>query len=299
MKTIPLAQETISISGLNYRLNVWDGGGETTVFLLHGFLDCGANWSFMVDALGASDWHIVAPDWRGHGDSDWIGAGGYYHFTDYVRDLHELVARVGRQRVFIVGHSMGAMVAIHWLSTRPKNVAGCILAEAVGPQPLSAEDYPRRLSKWLQQTAPFDQLSSQNPLANLADAAGRIGRQYRTIEAERLEQIAHNLTHKIADGRLVWKFDPLHKTTSPMPGSPEITSAYLQAIECPLYWVGGENSAFLRPELHNWLDQAQNIAKVTLSNAGHMLHTENPLSLSIEVVRFVSRIDLIEAKSRS
>jgi len=292
-------QHTVSISGLDYGLNVWDGGGETTVLLLHGYLDCGLNWSFLVDALGSFDWHVVAPDWRGHGESAWIGAGGYYHFTDYVRDLHQLVKFIGRKRVVVVGHSMGAMVAVHWLSTRPTNVIGCILAEAVGPQPLSADDYPKRLGQWLQQTAPFDPSKVQRPLRDLADASTRIARQYRSLPADRVRQIAINTTRKRVDGQLVWKFDPLHRTTAPMPGFPAITDAYLKAIECPLFWIGGENSLFLRPELHKWLDQAQNIAKVTLSDAGHMLHTENPLSLSIEVTRFIRSLDPSAAETRS
>ena len=33
------SDQTLSVSGLNYHLNVWDGGGETTVLLLHGYLD--------------------------------------------------------------------------------------------------------------------------------------------------------------------------------------------------------------------------------------------------------------------
>ena len=291
MKPIQLQQKTVPVSGLNYRLNVWDGGGDTTVFLLHGYLDCGLNWSFFVDALGSFDWHVVAPDWRGHGESDWVGAGGYYHFTDYVRDLHQLVKRIARQRIIIVGHSMGAMVAVHWLSTRPANILGCILAEAVGPQPLSADDYPKRLGQWLKQTAPFDPAQVQRPLNDLTDAGKRIARQYRSMSPDRVMQIARNSTRKRVDGQLVWKFDPLHRTIAPMPGFPSITDAYLKAIECPLYWIGGENSLFLRPELHKWLDQAQNIAKVTLSDTGHMLHTENPMALGIEVKRFIHSLD--------
>ena len=88
---------TAQISGLSYACNVWDGGGQTTVILLHGFLDCGLNWQFLVDALGDSDWHIVAPDWRGHGDTEWIGRGGYYHFTDYARDLEQIAEAIRPQ----------------------------------------------------------------------------------------------------------------------------------------------------------------------------------------------------------
>jgi len=54
--------------------------------LVHGFLDLGYTWHEVAATL-ATRAHVIAPDLRGHGDSDWLGAGGYYHFFDYIPEL--------------------------------------------------------------------------------------------------------------------------------------------------------------------------------------------------------------------
>ena len=69
------------------------------MILVHGFLDLAWSWARTVDAGLAEGLHLVAPDMRGHGDSGRFGAGGYYHFADYIADLHELVGQVARERL--------------------------------------------------------------------------------------------------------------------------------------------------------------------------------------------------------
>src|SRR4051812_19362021 len=108
---MPASRKVQLGTGLSYHLLEWDGGGDHTVILLHGFLDNAWGWQAAVDAGLGDGLHVVAPDLRGHGDSDWIGAGGYYHFPDYLADLHDLITQVGRARVSLVGHSMGGSVA--------------------------------------------------------------------------------------------------------------------------------------------------------------------------------------------
>src|SRR5262245_55778139 len=84
-------------TGLNYHLLEWDDAkADHTIVLVHGFLDnC---WGFrrLAEAGLHERFHVIAPDLRGHGDSDWIGPGGYYHFSDYVADLHELIQKIAR-----------------------------------------------------------------------------------------------------------------------------------------------------------------------------------------------------------
>src|SRR5947207_3597120 len=92
VRRVPLA------TGLAYNVLEWDAPSDHTVLLLHGFLDNAWTWQRLVESGLGLPAHVVAPDWRGHGDSDWVGAGGYYHFLDYVADLASLVALVGRRR---------------------------------------------------------------------------------------------------------------------------------------------------------------------------------------------------------
>ncbi|MCP4448844.1 MAG: alpha/beta hydrolase [Myxococcales bacterium] len=77
---------------------------DHSVILINGLLDLSWGWASTVGAGLAGRFHIVAPDLRGHGDSDRVGVGGYYHFVDYLADLHSLIESVGRDRVSLVGH---------------------------------------------------------------------------------------------------------------------------------------------------------------------------------------------------
>ena len=72
-------------TGLDYHLLEWgreNAALDHTVVLVHGFLDLCWGWQDTVEAGLAGRFHVVAPDMRGHGDSDRVGAGGYYHFID-------------------------------------------------------------------------------------------------------------------------------------------------------------------------------------------------------------------------
>src|SRR5262249_10524326 len=77
-------------TGLHYNVVEWDAPGDHTVLLVHGFLDFAYGFAPLVEAGLEGRFHLVAPDLRGHGDSDRVGAGGYYHFADYIADLHDL-----------------------------------------------------------------------------------------------------------------------------------------------------------------------------------------------------------------
>src|SRR6185436_9723124 len=71
--------------------------GETgpVVLLLHGFLEHAHAWDWVAPRVAEAGFHVFALDWRGHGDSQWVGDGGYYHFADYVADLAAIVRSLG------------------------------------------------------------------------------------------------------------------------------------------------------------------------------------------------------------
>ena len=280
----------LSVSGLNYHLNVWDGGGETTVLLLHGYLDVGMTWSFMVDELGPIDWHIVAPDWRGHGDSDWIGAGGYYHFTDYVRDLEQIVRQVRRERLIVVGHSMGAMVASLWAGIEPTSLDGLMLVEGLGPVPVTEADYPQRMRRWLEQTAPYDAEGRDRPMKGLAHAESRLSRAFPRQKGEVVKAMTKFATRVSDDGLLRWKYDPLLTTNSPMPTLPAIALEFWRRVTCPVQWIGGQDSQWSGSRVSTWLDHVAGVERRILPGIGHMVQNEGSVELASELKSFMVRI---------
>ena len=99
----PSRSETVPIRGLDYHVRLWCDTRAPLLVLLHGSQDVSASWQFVVDAL-EHDWHVLAPDWRGHGLSGRSRADSYW-FPDYVADLDALLERFTPEApARLVGH---------------------------------------------------------------------------------------------------------------------------------------------------------------------------------------------------
>ena len=117
------------ISNGEVGLNVAVDGADDAppVVLLHGILDSGRTWDWMVPRL-ADDYRVVRLDFRGHGGSD--RAPGAYHMQEYVSDAVAACEQVARTPCVIIGHSLGGATAAGLAQTRPDLVRGVVLEDA-------------------------------------------------------------------------------------------------------------------------------------------------------------------------
>jgi pimeloyl-ACP methyl ester carboxylesterase len=142
----------VDSQGLPIHYLEWGEPAGDPLILVHGYLDLAHSWTFFVTSLrqrlGKSLW-IIAPDCRGHGDSGWVGAGGYYHFPDYVFDLDRLVRALGATQFKLIGHSMGGTISFLYAGTFPKRVNRLVLIEGIGPPSMKFSDAPLRMAKWI------------------------------------------------------------------------------------------------------------------------------------------------------
>jgi len=83
----------------------WGSPAKPLLLLIHGGRDHARNWDWVAEDL-RRDFHIVAPDLRGHGDSQW-SIGGSYAMVDYTLDVVQLLKSLDVDRVAIIGHSLG------------------------------------------------------------------------------------------------------------------------------------------------------------------------------------------------
>src|ERR1044071_4887923 len=111
----------VDSQGLLLHCLEWGDCENEPLILVHGYLDLAESWRAFVAALARRKPHlwVIAPDCRGHGDSGWIGAGGYYHFPDYVFDLDCVVRARHIQSFTLVGHSMGGTISLLYAGTLP------------------------------------------------------------------------------------------------------------------------------------------------------------------------------------
>jgi len=253
--------------------------------LVHGFLDLAYGWHEVAPLLGA---HAIAVDLRGHGDSDWIGPGGYYHFMDYVADLDEVIARLARERVIVVGHSMGGGVAAYWAGTRPTRPAAVALLEGLGPPDQSGSELGARTAQWID--AWRSARAKRKPMASLADAAARL-RKHDPLLAEALSlRLAEAGTREVEGGGLAWKHDPLHATIGPYPFRRDHAAAYWRRITCPVIAIDGAQSILNLPEAERAARRAE-IARCThavLAGAGHMMQRHRPIELARMLVELAA-----------
>lgn len=263
-------------TGLTYHLHEWEGPRDVTFVLVHGFTDLGYGWRTVAEHL-APHGHVIAPDLRGHGDSDWIGAGGYYHFMDYVADLDDVIAQRVTGRLVLVGHSMGGSVAAYWAGTRPERASALALLEGIGPPDMSGFDGPTRTAHWIDSWRAAR--GKVRALPSLADAARRLRAHDPLLSEELALDLAEHGTRLVDGGPgRTWKHDPLHLTIGPYTYRVDAAIKYWQRITCPVLIVDGAQSTLNLPEPERASRRAQfaNHTHEVIEGAGHMLTRHQP-----------------------
>ncbi len=278
------------VRGLRYHVRRWPGEGGPCVVLLHGWMDVSASFQFLVDALPAQ-WDLYAPDWRGYGLTDW-GKSDCYWFPDYLADLDALLQQIApRAPVNLVGHSLGGNVACLYAGVRPARIRRLVNLEGFGMSVTQPGQAPERYARWL------DELQGRKgfrPYASFAALAERMRRNNPRLSAERADFLARHWGYELPDGQVQLRGDPAHKIVYPVLYRYEEARACWNEVAAPVLWIdAGESKALARVGL----DAAQyaerraafrNLRYVTVSNAGHMLHHDQPEQIARHLEEFVS-----------
>lgn len=244
------------------------------LILVHGGRDHARSWDWTAQEL-SKDYHVVAMDHRGHGDSDWVSDGNY-DAGDMVYDLAQLIHQLDVGPVRIVAHSMGGNVALRYTGMFPDMVTKLVAIEGLGPSParreeLRATPYPQRQAEWIEKKR---------------KAAGRSPRKYESIEAAYARMIEENsyLTQDQArhltihgvnrneDGTYSWKFDPHLNVWSVEDVADEFVEATWNAITCPTLLLYGSESWASNPEKDGRLKHFNTAKVIEFEKAGHWLH---------------------------
>ena len=283
-------EKTTEAAGLSIHYLEWGEPAGEPLVLVHGFLDHAHSWRPFVESLQGKSkqplW-IVAPDCRGHGDSGWVGGGGYYHFPDYVFDLHCLIQSFGAPRFKLIGHSMGGSISFLYTGTFPERVANLVLIEGVGPPGLDFSAAPPRMEKWITEVRErgrkhFRQYSS------IEAGARQLQQTNPRLNSEFALELARTGMKQNAAGKWVWKFDPLHRTTAPQPFYTDQAVEFLRRIQCPVLLIEGKEShQTRRTDKQERFDVISSHRHVVIENAGHMVHQDNPEALAFAVSEFL------------
>ena len=292
--------EFVPIRGLQYHVRIWQdptpapaASALPPLVLVHGWMDVAASYQFMVDALShafAAGRTIIAPDWRGFGQTGVAGAVDNYWFPDYLADLDFLLDHYVQTRpVDLVGHSMGGNVVMSYAAIRPQRIHKLVNLEGFGQPAAPSSDAPERYGQWMDALKSLQ--SGELNLKAYSDVGGVARRLMRTnprLSADKANWLASHWAQADAGGQWHILGDPAHKIISANLYRLEETLALYKRINAPLLAVEASDDSigkwwkgkYSLGEYHERLKLVPNAQVAVIEDAGHMLHHDQPAQLA-------------------
>jgi pimeloyl-ACP methyl ester carboxylesterase len=278
MSDAPTGPRSTFFTSQRLRLHAvhWGREGAPVLVLVHGGRDHARSFDAVAEAL-RDRWHVVAPDLRGHGDSEWA-RGGSYTMAELVLDLAALVDGLGPAPVVLVGHSLGGAVVLHYAGLRPERVARVAAIEGLGPSPAMraeqlARSFAERLGGFVDAARAIDAREPRH-YPSLEAAAARMREQNAFLtEAQALHLTRHGARRR-DDGSYVWKYDRMILTPSAARPDFEGLEALWGRIPCPVLLVRGARSWASDPVLDGRAAAFRDARLVNVEGAGHWVHHE-------------------------
>ena len=263
----------------------WGNAEAPPLLLVHGGRDHCRNWDWLAERLGR-DWHIIAPDLRGHGDSQW-SQDGTYMMAGYVYDMAQLVHQLKLAPVTILAHSLGGNIALRYAGLYPANVARLIAIEGLGPSPRRMAErekkpFPDRMRAWIDEQRA---LSARLPrrYASIEDAWKRMQEENKHLTPEQARHLTVHGVNQNEDGTYSWKFDNYVRAFSPHSFNAEDARVLWGRITCPTLLVRGMESWASNPLEDGRAAYFKNARVVNIDKAGHWVHHDQ-LEAFLEVV---------------
>lgn len=222
--------ETLNGLTLHYRL--WGSGPRTPILLLHAATSQAAEFEPLAIEL-ARDRRVFALDLRGHGASDWAPDGDY-RLDAYLADLDAFLKYLELSRVWLLGSSLGAGIAMAYAAREPGRLRRILLDDQPPESPPA-----HMIEPFLQTLAALDR-----PFTGADEAMAARARVTGLRQTEQLrETVAANLRHD-AHGAFRWRWDPeILRTFSR--GCVDLWPDF-KSLDAETLCLRGENSRLLR-----------------------------------------------------
>ena len=289
----PSRSEFITVRGLRTHVRHWGRQGAPIIFMVHGWMDVGASFQFVADSL-AGDWHVIAPDWRGFGQTERSGSDTYW-FPDYLADLDAMLDHYSPgAAVNLLGHSMGGNVAGIYAGVRPERLRRLINLEGFGMPAASPDTAPGHYARWLDE---LRQPAALRTYPSVAAVALRLQKTNPRLSSERAAFLAMHWSAQNDAGDWEILGDPAHKKPSPILYRVEEVMACWSAISAPVLWVEAADTNMwqwmgpkpqARIEVDRRLAHLNNVESHMMADAGHMLHHDQPEQLAWLIETFLA-----------
>jgi len=264
----------------------WGHPDRPPLLLLHGGRDHCRNWDWTAAAL-REQWHVIAPDLRGHGDSQW-SLDGSYTMAGYLYDLAQLIDQQRLAPVTIIAHSLGGSIALRYAGLYPETVARLVAIEGLGPSRrwlASRVDTTivERMDEWIREQRG---LAGRLPrrYASIEDAFRRMQEENPHLSAEQAQHLTAHGVNQNEDGTYSWKFDNYVRAWFPYDMRGRDIQLLWSRIACPTLLLYGKESRSGNPAEDGRARHFHHAQIAGIDGAGHWLHHDR-LDEFLRVVR--------------
>jgi esterase len=279
--TLPESHHVV-IHRMRFHYLDWGTKGRHPILFLHGGGLNAHTWD-LVCLMLRENYHCLALDQRGHGDSEWEPTSDY-SFDSQIRDIEGFVAKLSLHRPLVVGHSMGGFAAMGYAVKHAKTLAGLVLVD-VGPE-LSMEG-GKRIRDFISQDRELDSVEAFveramafNPMRNPALLR---------------RSLLHNL-RRLPNGRWTWKHDPKRMSPDFAQERAERSKQILDevhSISCPTLVLRGDRSdVFTDKNAEKFAKELPNGRWLRVANSGHTIQGDNPRGLLEALRPFLTEVGL-------
>lgn len=262
----------------------WGNPEKPPLLLIHGGRDHARNWDWVAADL-RRDFHIIAPDLRGHGDSQWA-VGGSYAMVDYTLDVDQLLRALDIEQITIVGHSLGGSIALQYTGTYPRRVRKVVAVEGLGPPPELLREQPpahQRMKAWIGE---MRALARRHPhrYATLDEAVARMQEANPRLTPAQARHLTVYGSYRDEDGTYLWKFDNYVRASSPYLFNMGDAFDIWTQITCPVLLLRGTESWASDPEIDGRAKAFRAYTFFNIEKAGHWVHHDQ-LATFLTLVR--------------
>ena len=259
------------VDGLRLHYVDWGNPEAHPMVLLHGLQDCARSWDFFATAM-RSDYHVVALDHRGHGDSDWADESRY-RLRGYVADVEALMDQLGLRGAVLVGHSAGGRNAFVFAVAHSELVVKLVVVDI---DPDAANPESRRMFRRYH--------GESDEWESLERVVERLRSRQPDSTDEMLAHQALHMTRDLPGGRRAWKRD---RKLLASYERPDLWSQWAQ-VRCPTLIVRGRQSDLLTHRVAVKMREAVPGARLAeLEGGGHWFYQESPQAFETTVRWFL------------
>lgn len=269
--------------GTTLSLTTW-GEVPLGIVLIHGFADGRYLWNPFA-AMLARYGGVLAMDLRGHGDSAWDPAGAY-SVDKFVEDAQSIIERYCGEELVLIGHSLGAEVAIRLCAAYGRRVKALVLIDG-GPGLVSdgmhqmRGNFSTRPRSYVSRRDYWERLRDWMPLA----------------DDSMLDLAAEHALAPSQEGFLL-RSDP-QLAQMPLPSGDGGVWSILESLHCDSLLVRGEASAVLsRRAAEEMARRIPRLRYETVGVSGHAVMMDNPGDFASILERFVVGLGLAGASGK-